>query len=431
MQSAVSGSTLKPTTLAQWLVYIEALHPKSIAMGLDRVRKVADRLALNPDFPIITIAGTNGKGSTCAMLESIYRRAGYRVGSYASPHLARYNERIRINQQTISDDDLCDAFLAVENARGEITLTYFEIGTLAAVWHFVKSGLDVAILEVGMGGRLDAVNVFEPTCSILTSIDLDHMEYLGDTREMIGTEKAGIFRANKLAICGDESPPKTVTDFALEIDADLQLIGRDFKVSKTPEGWEYDAGKGKLALPPLALRGDFQLNNAACAICAVQNLNDVLPVADDGIGESLKHVVLVGRFHQLHDAPLIIVDVAHNPQAAKSLADNLQNNRCGGRTLGVFAMLADKDVAGVVSALILHISAWYLADINSARGAKAKDLAVYLQAQSQQGQTAQFDNVAEALLAACEEANKNDRIIVFGSFYTVADAIDGLNFQRV
>lgn len=426
----MSDSTPKPTTLAQWLVYIEALHPKSIAMGLDRVRDVANRLTLNPDFPIITIAGTNGKGSTCAMLESIYRRAGYRAGSYASPHLVRYNERVRINQEAISDDDLCDAFSAVENARGEITLTYFEIGTLAAVWYFVKSGIDVAILEVGMGGRLDAVNVFEPTCSILTSIDLDHMEYLGDTREAIGSEKAGIFRANKLAICGDDNSPKTVTDYALDIGANLQLIGRDFKVSKTPSGWEYDAEQGKLSLPPLALKGDFQLNNAACAICAVQNLNSVLPVADETIGESLKDVVLVGRFHQLQDTPLVIADVAHNPQAAKSLAENLQNNTCKGRTLGVFAMLADKDVDGVVNALIPHISNWYLADINSARGAKAKDLAVYLQDQSQKGLTAEFDNVAAALLAACKEAGKNDRIIVFGSFYTVADAIDGLNFQR-
>ena len=421
----MTNSTPKPVTLNQWLAYIEALHPKSIAMGLARVKQVASRLELNPNFPIITIAGTNGKGSTCAMLEAIYVQSGYRVGCYTSPHLMRYNERVRINQQEIADDDLCEAFAAVEAARGDVALTYFEMGTLAAVWHFVNAGLDVAILEVGMGGRLDAVNVFEPACAIVTSVDLDHMEYLGDTREKIGFEKAGIFRANKLAVCGDAHPPKSVTDYAAKIDADLQLIGRDFSVGKTAQGWQYSSKKMHLDLPNLALHGDFQLNNAACAICTVQHLSKILPALEANIHKALRAVTLMGRFYQIESNPSIIVDVAHNPQAAKALAHNLQTTPCTGRTLAVFAMLADKDIAGVVHALATHVSVWYLADIHHVRGAKAIDLQTKL---SKETPFKLFENVTLALQTACKDAAKNDRIIVFGSFYTVADAIEGLNF---
>lgn len=421
----------KPTSLAQWLTYIEALHPKSIAMGLERVIEVANRISLHPDFPIISIAGTNGKGSTCAMLESIYLNAGYRVGTYVSPHLIRYNERVRINQQEISDEALCDAFSAIEAARGDVVLTYFEMGTLAAMWHFTQTNLDVVILEVGMGGRLDAVNVFEPACSIVTCVDLDHMDYLGDTREKIGLEKAGIYRAGKLAICGDYFPPNTLVEFAREIGADLRLINRDFSVIKQPTGWQYVSGEKLLSLPSLALQGDFQLNNAACAICAVQNLNHLLPVSLDSIGSALEFVTLLGRFYTLKEEPKIIVDVAHNPQAAKSLAENLARTPCKGRTLGVFAMLADKDIAQVVRELSDHISVWYLADTHNPRGAKVQDLQQYLQAQNEKGLTNCFDNVASALRAACIDASKNDRIIVFGSFYTVADAIEVLTVQGI
>jgi dihydrofolate synthase / folylpolyglutamate synthase len=427
----VNDLTAQPKSLAQWLDYIEALHPKSIAMGLDRVSDVARKLNLSPKFPIISIAGTNGKGSTCAMLESIYRAAGYQVGTYTSPHLKRYNERVRVNHQMVSDAALCKAFAAVECARGDVVLTYFEMGTLAAMWHFEQSNLDVAILEVGMGGRLDAVNVFEPACSIITSVDLDHLEYLGDTREKVGAEKAGIYRAHKLAICGDINPPQTVIDFSNQIEADLYLIERDFSVSKLSNGWQYKSNAHELLLPPLSLQGDFQLNNAACAICAVENLNEQLPVKLESIGKTLKSVTLLGRFYRLSQAPDIIVDVAHNPQAAVSLANNLKDNACEGRTLGVFAMLADKDIAQVVSALTPYISCWYLADSHNARGAKAEELSAHLPLQMQKGLTKQFNSVADALHSACIDANKNDRIIVFGSFYTVADAIDGLNIQGI
>ena len=421
----------QPQSLAQWLTYIEALHPKAIAMGLERVADVANRLGLSPTFPIISVAGTNGKGSTCAMLEQIYLSAGYRVGTYTSPHLKRYNERVRVNHQEASDQDLCIAFSAVEQARGDVVLTYFEMGTLAAMWHFEQSHLDVAILEVGMGGRLDAVNVFEPSCAIITCIDLDHLEYLGDTREKIGAEKAGVYRPHKTAICGDVHPPQSVIDHANTIGADLQLINRDFFVKPLPSGWQYQTPAHTLLMSPLALQGDFQLNNAACAMCAVEHLNQQLPVKMEAIGETLKTVTLLGRFYQVSQNPDIILDVAHNPQAALSLANNLKNNKAKGRTLGVFSMLADKDIAQVVSALVPYISVWYLADNHNARGATAEELTKHLQLQAKNGQTKAFNCVADALRAAFIEATKNDRIIVFGSFYTVADAIDVLNIQGI
>ena len=423
----MTNTTPKPSTASEWLAYIEALHPKSIAMGLDRVQAVADKLQLKPNFPIITVAGTNGKGSVCAMLSQIYAEAGYQVGCYTSPHLIRYNERVCINNQTISDDDLCSAFAAVETARGEVALTYFEMGTLAAMWHFCHADLDVCILEVGLGGRLDAVNIFEPTCAIVTTIDLDHMEYLGDTREKIGFEKAGIYRANKLAICGDENPPQSLLNYAKNIGANLQLINRDFKVKKADEkiapGWQYSAGNVQLQLPNLGLAGDFQLNNAACAVHAIQRLNDILPVPQASIHAALSAVKLIGRFQQIHSLPAILVDVAHNPHAATSLAHNLQTTPCAGRTLAVFAMLRDKDIEGVISALTAEIDAWYLADNHSLRGAKASDLQIILLQQANKSHIQLFADVGAAMDAAYKNAAKNDRIIVFGSFYTVADAI--------
>ena len=413
----------KPNTASEWLAYIEALHPKSIAMGLDRVQAVADKLQLKPNFPIITVAGTNGKGSVCAMLSQIYVQAGYSVGCYTSPHLIRYNERVSINNQTISDSDLCLAFAAVEAARSDIALTYFEMGTLAAMWHFCQQNLDVCILEVGLGGRLDAVNIFEPTCAIVTTIDLDHMEYLGDTREKIGFEKAGVYRANKLAICGDENPPQSLLDYAEKIGALLQLIKRDFQVKKTTQGWQYSAGDVHLQLPNLGLAGDFQLNNAACAVHAVQYLNNILPAPQANIHAALSAVKLTGRFQQIQSCPVIWVDVAHNPHAARSLTHNLQTMPCAGRTLAVFAMLRDKDIDGVICALAGEIDAWYLADNHSPRGARASDLQEILLKQANKSPIQLFADVAAALDAAYKNAAKNDRIIVFGSFYTVADAI--------
>ena len=424
----MTANKTKPSNATEWLAYIEALHPKSIAMGLDRVQAVANKLQLKPNFPIITVAGTNGKGSACAMLSQIYTEAGFSVGCYTSPHLIRYNERVCINQQEISDDDLCAAFATVEAARGDVALTYFEMGTLASMWHFCQAQLDVVILEVGLGGRLDAVNIFEPECSIVTAIDLDHMEYLGDTREKIGFEKAGIFRANTpasntLAICGDENPPQSLLDYAVRISANFQLINRDFSIKKTVQGCQYAAGDTRILLKNIGMVGDFQRNNAACVLCAVQHLNSILPTTQANIQAALSVVGLPGRFQQIHTNPQIIVDVAHNPHAARSLADNLQMTPCAGRTLAVFAMLADKDIGGVVTAVKSQIDAWYLADIHAARGAKAQDLKKILNLHTNKTPIYWFADVTTALTAACKDANINDRIIVFGSFYTAAGAI--------
>ena len=411
---------------ADWLDYIQALHPKTIAMGLERVNEVALRLNLNPDFPIITVAGTNGKGSTCAMLNAIYTRAGYQVGCYTSPHLIIYNERVRVNNINISNEDLCKAFSAVEHARQDVALTYFEIGTLAAMWHFCQLPLDLVILEVGLGGRLDAVNLFEPSCAIVTCIDIDHIDYLGDTREKIGLEKAGVFRHNKPAICGDIDPPQSLINHAIKIGADLQLIDQDFKLIKNAENWQYYEDGLSINLPKLAMSGDFQLNNATCAIRAVQSLQFLLKVSNTRITQALQQVQLIGRFYQISSDPIIIIDVAHNLQAAVSLADNLTLIPCAGKTHAVFAMLADKDIAGVVNALLAQIHSWHVAPITSARGANASELERILLKSVQKKDVHAYSNVTFALQGACKMIGKNDRIIVFGSFYTVADAISAI-----
>jgi dihydrofolate synthase/folylpolyglutamate synthase len=272
--------------LAAWLTYIECLHPESIEMGLDRVKRMINHLCLQPTFPIITVAGTNGKGSTCAMLAQIYKNAGYQVACYTSPHLLRYNERVRINGQEVSDETLCAAFAAVEIARAEanIRLTYFEVGTLAAMWHFMQTNIDVAILEIGMGGRLDAVNAFEPSCAIVTSVDLDHLDFLGDTREKIGFEKAGVYRQSIPAICGDVKPPTSLIDYASQIRADFRRIGLDFHYELLADGiWHYRSNNQKqdhvvYTLPIPALKGSYQLANAACALAAVESLQLSLQV---------------------------------------------------------------------------------------------------------------------------------------------------------
>jgi len=417
----VADSARLPVTLSGWLAYIEALHPKTIEMGLTRVSTVAKRLNLTPSFPIITVAGTNGKGSTCAMLSQIYIRAGYKVGCYTSPHLIRYNERVKINGLEISDESLCEAFSAVEKARGDVALTYFEMGTLAAMWHFLQQKIEVAVLEVGLGGRLDAVNVFEPDCCIVTSVDLDHMDYLGDTRELIGLEKAGIFRAEKPAICGDAQPPSSLRNHAEQIGADLQCIGEVFYIVNTDAAWRYQDADGYMDLPLPRLQGDFQLNNAACALRAAKQMNAKLPVTQVHIEDALNFTDLAGRFQQLQSHPEVILDVAHNPHAADSLARNLATHPCQGRTVAVFAMLSDKDIDGVIRSLLPYISVWYVAGIDAPRGESAENLQRRLSALGALSNG--YSSVDEAFEAAYQAVGKNDRIIVFGSFYTVAAAM--------
>ena len=417
-----------PVDLAGWLAYIEALHPKSIAMGLDRINEVKSRLELMPDFPVIIVGGTNGKGSTCAMLERIYQHAGYRVACYTSPHFLRFNERIRIECSEISDEDLLKSFSAVEEARQNTPLTYFEFGTLAAMWHFMRNNVEVAILEVGLGGRLDAVNIFDAVCTIVTAVDFDHMDFLGNSRESIGYEKAGIFRTEVPAICGDANPPNSLLSHAESIDAPLRLIGHQFDVEIGDSGWAYRAGDFVLNdLPLPALTGGFQLENAACVIDAIQVLQLQLPVSREHMEAGLKTVRLPGRFQLCSSNPSVILDVAHNPHAAHALAQNLQQIPKSNRTLAVFGMLADKDIAGVIQETVAEVDAWYLADIPGPRGATAQQVARIIHQQGQECVLRKFTDVTTAFRQACLDAGQDDRIIVFGSFYTVADVMRELS----
>ena len=416
---------LKPRNLSDWLSYLEQLHPKTIELGLERVAKVKEEMQLNPVFPIITVGGTNGKGSVCAMLEAILTDSGYRVGCYTSPHLLRYNERVRVNRIEVSDGDLCTAFTAVDQARGDTALTYFEFGTLGAVWHFMQEKVDVAILEVGLGGRLDAVNAFDADCAIVTSIDMDHMDYLGDTREAIGLEKMGIFRQGKPAICAEPDVPTRVQNFIDKSGTIARQIGRDFKFTKMDSQWRFDGSRGsRHALPYPALRGDFQLSNAAACLAALDELKDRLPVTANNIRNGLLDTQLKGRFQVLPGRPAVILDVAHNPHAAAALRGNLERMPCAGKTIAVFAMLADKDIASVVQVIEQQIDYWLLADIKEKRGATAQALQTVLAAEGVDKNTEMFESVSAAYRRACIMASENDRIMVFGSFHTVADVMD-------
>jgi dihydrofolate synthase/folylpolyglutamate synthase len=410
--------------LAGWLQCIEGRQAGAIRLGLERVREVAGRLGLAPDFPVITVGGTNGKGSTCAMLEAVLDAAGFRVGCYTSPHLLTYNERVRVSRRPLDDDALCQGFAEVEAARGEVALTYFEFGTLAAVREFVRHRVDVAILEVGLGGRLDAVNVFEPDCAIVTSVGIDHIEYLGPTRESIGFEKAGIFRAGRPAVVADADPPDSLLAHARAIGAGLLLAGVDFRAVAETGQWRYEGPGGMRAgLPHPALRGAYQLGNAAAVICALDTLRDRLPVSSGALREGLLTVSLPGRFQVLPGRPVTVIDVAHNPHAARCLAQALAAMEMAGRTHAVFAMLRDKDMAGVVRELKAQVDHWHLAPLPGPRGASVAELQAALDAATVLDEVSAHDNVAAALAAARALAALDDRIIIFGSFLTVAEAL--------
>ena len=411
--------------LADWLAQLETLHPNAIALGLERVRQVKDTLGLVPDFPIIAVAGTNGKGSTCACLEAMPASAGYRVGLYTSPHLLRYNERVRVGRRAAEDAEIVASFEAVEGARRGIPLTYFEFGTLAAMWHFLQAGVDVGVLEVGLGGRLDAVNVFDADAAVVTTVDLDHMEYLGPDREAIGFEKAGVYRAGRPAICADRAPPCRLLEHAASIGADLRLAGRDYDVAAGADAWRWQGKEGVLEnLPYPALAGSYQLDNAAAAVAALLSLREHLPVPREAIEQGLRDALIGGRFQQVAAAPEIYLDVAHNPQAARALAANLAVASCTGRTLAVAGMLADKDHAGVFGALAPVVSRWFLADLGGARGAGAPALLEALRRVAAAAPAELHARPAAALAAARKAAGHDDRIIVFGSFHTVAAVLE-------
>ncbi len=414
-----------PETLDGWLGLLEVRHGQSIQLGLDRVRAVRDALQLPQTCPVFTIGGTNGKGSTCALLEAVLLAAGYRVGLYTSPHLLRYNERVRINGRDADDVTLVDAFAEVERARGEIPLTYFEHGTLAAWVAFCRAGLDAIILEVGLGGRLDAVNVFEPDCAIVTSVAMDHMDYLGDSREAIGFEKAGIFRAGRPAICGDPLPPESLVAHANAIGAKLSVSGRDFGFSGDQNQWAFwiagGSRRGGLAYP--ALRGANQLLNAAAVMAACEAVRDLIPVPMQAIRQGFMLVELPGRFQVMPGRPTVVLDVAHNPQAAGVLNENLASMGFFPETWAVIGMLSDKDVAGVVRLLRDRIDHWLVASLPGPRGLDAAKLAAILQEVGVSGEIAEFDSPSAAYEVAVGRAAEGDRIVIFGSFLTVADVM--------
>lgn len=411
-------------SLADWLSYLESLNPKTIALGLERVNEVKARLNLDPKFTIITVGGTNGKGSTCAMLEGILGSAGYRTGLYTSPHLLRYNERVRLDRVAVDDASLCAAFSAVEAVRGTTPLTYFEFGTLATVLLFVERSVDVAILEVGLGGRLDAVNVFDSDCAIVTSIGLDHTEYLGNTLEAIGREKAGIFRAGKTAIFSDEKMPSTIADHAIAIGADFQQFGQHFHFSRQDTQWQFHGRRGNHhGLPYPALRGGYQLNNASAALAVLDELRGVLPVTLQDIKRGLLEIDLPGRFQVLPGQPTKVLDVAHNPAAVKVLAQQLGHMGRFRQTRAVFGMLKDKDIASVAAMMAPLVDAWYLGSIDAVRGASAAELLKHLSQIGCASNAATYDSIILAYAAACREAAQDDRIIIFGSFYTVAEVL--------
>lgn len=417
--------------LVEWLEHIERIHPKTIQLGLERVAKVRDSLGLSIHAALFTVAGTNGKGSTCAMIEAILLAAGYRVGLYTSPHLVRYNERVRLNGAPVGDARLCAAFEGIESARGDTKLTYFEFGTLAACQIFATEPLDAAILEVGLGGRLDAVNIFDCDCAILTGVALDHMDYLGDTRESIGAEKAGIFRAGRTAIVADPDPPRSVLAHGDAIGADLQVIGRDFGYVLEPRQWMFWGRGGRrpgLAHP--ALRGRHQFANASAAIAALDAVRERLPVGSQDIRAALAKVALPGRFQVLPGRPAVVLDVAHNPNAAAALADNLSDMGYYPDTHAVFGMLRDKDIAGVCRAMKGRIASWFAASLPVPRGADAGMLAEAIARAQSGGEIQCFSNPRDAYVAARSRATENDRIVVFGSFHTVADVMTAIEADR-
>jgi len=420
-----STSAVSPSKLADWLKLLEQRHAKEIDMGLDRVMQVKQKLGIHYDCPVIMVAGTNGKGSTCAMLEAILLQAGYKVGLYSKPHFLDFNERARINGIPVIDELFVDTFQEVEAARGDISLTYFEFTTLAICQLLARQNLDVVILEVGLGGRLDAVNVIDADVAIVTSVDIDHVDYLGDTREKIGFEKAGIFRSGKVAICSDPQAPQSLIDHAQAIGADLRLFGRDFNYNGDKQQWNFggrEQRRNSLAYP--SLRGANQLLNASAVLAALEALRHQLPVGAQEVRTGLVMVDLPGRFQVLPGRPAVVLDVAHNPHAAATLAQNLDNMGFHAYTYAVFGSMLDKDIAGVISHMKAKVDHWCICDLPLPRAASADHLAQALEVagvlEDKEHSLQKFSSPEDAYAFALSKAGENDRIVVFGSFLTVA-----------
>lgn len=413
-------------SLKGWLDWQESLHPLAIDLGLERAAQVFH--ALNPDClkpPTITVAGTNGKGSCIAYLESIYRAQGYRVGAYSSPHILKYNERIKIDGKPLSDDKICEAFARIESVRGNTSLSYFEFGTLAALDIFWRSGLDVQLLEVGLGGRLDAVNIVDPDVSLISSIGIDHVDWLGETRESIGQEKAGIFRSKTPAIVGDCDPPKSLLQSAVDKDARLYCIGRDFGYKKQTASWDWFAGDRHIShIPEPGLKGEHQYRNASAVILAVELLAESLPVSDMSIRIGLKNIQLLGRFQLINDKIPVLLDVGHNPEAVKTLVDYLTETFPGKKVHAVFSMMKDKDIAGVLEIMNPVVYDWYFSPLTNPRAATEPLMREIFSQSSVPRVSFGFTCFSEAFNAAKKQAQDDDLLLVFGSFFLVSDCLN-------
>ena len=410
-------------TLPEWLAWQENLHFTEVDPGLKRVEQVWQQLTGDATLPfkVITIAGTNGKGSSVAMLDSILRAAGYRTGTYTSPHLLSYNERIAVNGQACDDVAICDAFEQIDQARGSVSLTYFEFSTLAAVTVFCEEAIDIAILEVGMGGRLDAVNLFDADIALITPVSLDHVQWLGSDRETIGFEKAGIIRANKPLVCAESKPPESILDYANTLNATLSLVSVDFSYEVEAQHWHwFNATTAWRDLPHPTLAGHYQLQNAAAVLQVISLLIDQgFSVSQLQIEQGLKQVELAGRFQQIPGPVMRIYDVTHNQQGALNLAELLKLSPCHGRTIAVLAMLKDKDVSAVSTILEPVIDLWHIAGLSGSRGMSAQVLSLQLADVIDGDKVNIFDTVPEAYTQAMAVAEHGDRVLVFGSFHTV------------
>jgi len=412
--------------LEDWLSHCEKLHPQTIDLGLERVNKVAKTMGLRFDCPVITVAGTNGKGSTCAMLEAVYRQSGYKTGMFTSPHLVYFQERCRIEGQAVPSADLIKHFEIVEAARGEVTLSYFEFTSLAIFSCLSSASLDVVILEVGLGGRLDAVNIIDTDCAVITSIDLDHMELLGPDREAIGLEKAGIMRANTPVVISDPSPPASVLSHAKSLNADVWQVTQDVQFGGDAQQWTWRArGRTYSGLAYPALRGANQLLNAAGVLAVMEALRQQLPVTAQAIRAGLSTVQWPGRFQILPGQPAIVLDVAHNPHATSALAHNLDAMGFYPKTHAVLGAMADKDIPGLFKRLMPLVECWYFCDLPTPRAASASQLQAAWQSLSPPptSQFRLFANPQQALSQAMADADPADRILVFGSFFTVGGVL--------
>ena len=413
-------------TLNEWLDYILSSHPENvIELGLTRMKKMLDRLDIHFDCPVITVAGTNGKGSTCAMLEAIYRAAGYKTAMHTSPHMLSFNERAQINGEIVEDAPLVEAFREVEAARARMPLTYFEFTALGILRVFQKAKPDVVILEIGLGGRLDAINALQSTASIVTTIGIDHEAYLGNTRDAIGWEKAHIYRRNRPAICADPHPPVKLIEYARALGCNLSVAGVDFKIEEIAEDrMHFQMGSFDWVLPKPALAGHNQVDNAAGVLAVVASLMDKLPVQVSAIKEGLQTVRVTARFEKVADQPQTILDVGHNPHAARVLAQNVRDLKTEGRTLAVFGMLADKDMLDVVKIMSPVIDEWFMTGLPGPRGADSQTLyRVVLEAGVEVDKIHVCDGVDQALSSARKAATIADTIIIFGSFVTVTAAL--------